>query len=759
MLLITFGGGDNSNPPPLDSYVLQNLDQAEINYGATQSDYLVLDTYTIIQYPFERFVPDGCTLDTTRCTLDCYPDLANPLAANTVFRQEKSNDVTFKFGIVKGDRSKREFINPMEIWQEQTYLVRGDKGCQNMRLSVIDSEGFMGDTFGGGQGGTRTLLHNSASSTVLTQVGATAVYQSAILPLYTEEGDTIAIYGGVGYTYLPKILNSKFLFYTAGDVLVSTVDTEYLKHETIPPTATKFRLQTEGVGTETAGVYDITVVLNPAQGLIIHDSYIRDHHRGGISNVPNNTLIENCVFGNTTFYYNKPQFPDSTRYSMDLEDCVSNYVEVKNCTFTGKFHSILVVSCIQVKFENLTFIDNVYNYYQYRVKKPSTMIGGTALGGIISSFGHTDIPRGVLEISDYTLTNSTVSSNVDFNIHHNTMIGGTLNTGGGVFENNTLTGVAKNFNDYRGMKNNLFQDGTGKGYLNVAATDSYVIVPTNTFVNQPLKINSGGNFLHIGGTYTYDNPLVEYETGDNALLKTIVFNGCVFDGLPIVQRTINLSSEDRGSHYFYNCTIDIGVATQFLLVYNNIVRTTHNRFYFKNCVITSATTKYLIKRQYSGVISELILDGCTVSPNVLFDAVPTYAHVPNRARYIRVYNTGSTLDTNNIDFRAIEIYAYGSATNIALGKQVKINGVTNVSGITDGTLIPTTINTGGKLTYVEIDLGVITDVEKVTVKRIVGRTYTDSKVVYAETAHLDAEVIISTNTNYVEVTDGLITTF
>ena len=119
-----------------------------------------------------------------------------------------------------------------------------------------------------------------------------------------------------------------------------------------------------------------------------------------------------------------------------------------------------------------------------------------------------------------------------------------------------------------------------------------------------------------------------------------------------------------------------------------------------------------------------------------------------------MYGTGSVTDPNSIDFRAIEAYEHGSAVDVCLGKTAKANGAA-LTGITDGSLSVVSIATAGKETFLEIDLGSIVDIETINVKRIVGRTYHGSRVVFAETSDLDAEVVVSNATDYVEIIGGL----
>ena len=747
---------------PNDAYYLKSLEQSEIDYGRTQSDYLVLRQDTRIDYPFQRTIPNNTVFDSTEATIDCYSNPATPAVHNTIFMQSASVNVQFKCGIILGDRLKRPFVGAGDLLNEGTYFVAFFYGARDVRFSAIDSSGFMGDTVSSNQNGSRGLLLNDTGADVLTETnpGVSGIYLSAMLPLYPLEGNIVAIYGGIGFNRFPPIKNAKLYFYNASNVLLSTVDAAYLQHIKVPDTATKFKVSNEGVPGQ-AGYFFFQVVLNPASGQIIENSIIRDHHRGGVSNVNNDTVIVNTTFINTTDYNLKPAFPDTTRYAINPEDAVSNSLKVLNCKFISRYHSLLVVDLVYLKVKDCVFSNNVFNIYLYHIKQQSSIKDCVFNAGGMGTEGKYGIKH-IITVANNVFNNSAFENNYDFvstnNVFNGGIIASPLPADGvikkwGKFENNVCTECFTAGGDFRGQKNNVFEDFQGLGYISASQLDDYAIVPANTFINLPLKSNSGGTFVHNGGSYTYTDVTKTYNVNFNTL-QTRVFHNATLTGIGFIQDTLG-GPVDLGSHYFYNCIIDIGIAEQFFLAYNNVPNTKPNRFYFKNCTVTCSTPKYLVVRSFSGYVSDFVLDNCTLGPNVLIDVVPTIGHVQNRVRYIRIYGTGSNVDTHTLDFRAVSIYAFGSAVDLALGKTVK-RGSTGeaVPGITDGSLSVSSITTGGVLDYIEIDLGSIMDIAKVNVKRIVGRRYYNSKVVFSEVAYSDAEVTISSLSDYTEGIDG-----
>ena len=733
---------------PENAYFLESLEQSEIDKGAAISNYLVLRKDTIIQYPFTVTNRHNTMIDTSEALLDCYPNLATPTAHHTIFHQYGIQNCKFKFGVVKGDRTKREFTHPDEYMNEGTYLCRFDEGCSGQEFEGADISAFMGDAISGGGGGTRSLLFNNVDGYGMTEIGTTGVYQSTMLPLYPAEGDTIACYGGVGQTRFPNVQNAKFLFYN-GATLLETRDTEYLQHQKRPATATHVVFQNSGISGG-SGFFNLTIVLNPAHGMTVKNSNFRDFHRGMVSNWSNDTILVNCTYRNTAEYYLYPAFGDPTMYANNGEDVVANMVQMLNQHYEDKFHAVLFAAAQQFRIKDCTFKNNTYNITCYQIQKQSYVEGGIFIGGILLSEGNG--AKGIVKFSGAKFINGAVNTQPDFEFTNCIMEGGILGRGEGSFHNNSVTEAFNDGGDYRGIKNNTFTDGPGEGYINPVNPDGYAIVPANIFINQPFKSNGAGTYLHVGGTYSYDNSAIVYEVGHSSL-QTRIFYNAQLTGMSMVQT--RYGGTDLGSHFFYNCEIDLGVALQFFLAYNNTPGTVHNSFYFKNCIITSATAKWLVVYSFSGVVSEYVFDNCTIDPNIKFDFMtPTYAHVVNRVRYIRVYGTGSVTDPNSIDFRAIEAYEHGSAVDVCLGKTAKANGAA-LTGITDGSLSVVSIATAGKETFLEIDLGSIVDIETINVKRIVGRTYHGSRVVFAETSDLDAEVVVSNATDYVEIIGGL----
>lgn len=691
----------NAGNFPANAYYIDSLEQDVLDFAATQSNYLVLRKDVKIQYPFIRQIASRTTLDTTTVLIDCYPDLADPLAHNTVFQQNGTENSKFIFGKVIGDRLKREFINPKEYMNEGTYFVRLDHGCRGNTVTIADGSGFMGDVVSSNGSGTRQLLFNGVDGYPMLETGTKGVYQSALFPIYQGEGK-IAIVGGVGDTRFPAVKNGKFLCLDVSEKLIATINTEYLAIQDLPVETFGVRVQNEGEKGLGKMYFNFTVVVNPSDNNKVKDSYIHDCHRGGLSNFAGLIEVENTLFKNTAEMNLKPIFGDPTRYKYDGEDTVARLLKFYKCTFEYNYHSVLLTDVLQFEMTDCTFNNNVFNAYFYNIKKPSFINGGVWTGGILSTENRSE--EGIISVSGVEFIDAIVATNKDLFYSNCTLDGGLLNGGGGRFEGNTVTGATKNYGDWRGIKGNILNNFTGNGYIEAVA-DNYAIVPANEFKNIPFQSNTGGVFLHVGGSYFYDEPLV-YEVGKDAKQERIFYNANL-NGLALTQTIYGAKTADLGAHYFYNCKINIGIADCFFLAYNNTPNEKPNRFYFKNCEIDSETEKYLLARSFSGHVSEFVLDNCKVSEQIKFDVLPTYGHVQNRVRFIRIYA--------GIAAKDVSIFNYQSEFDLMKNEAVI---VTNENGI------------------MTIDLGQIEDVD--TVKGCEGL-----KVTFAETEDKDAEMVLS----------------
>jgi hypothetical protein len=75
----------------------------------------------------------------------------------------------------------------------------------------------------------------------------------------------------------------------------------------------------------------------------ISNCVISENHRGGVSNVCNNTIIENCRFFDNGLGHKQgwPQFPDTTRYQINFEDVIPNSVIIRDNEFNDSFNGVL----------------------------------------------------------------------------------------------------------------------------------------------------------------------------------------------------------------------------------------------------------------------------------------------------------------------------------------------------------------------------------------------------------------------------------
>lgn len=590
-------------------YILKSLTQKEIDYGRTQSSYLVLNKDTKVQYPLTLKLPNNTTFDSTAAHIDCYPDPKDPKAHNTLFEQNGTENTTFKFGKVTGDRYKRDFQAEGEVWNEGTYLVRALYGATGIDFSIKESIGFMGDTFSTNQYGKAQYAFDP-----IFKKRKDGKYATEEFKINPEHSRTIAIYGGVGFTRFPAFKNAVLRFRDRTGKIIEDRKTAYLKHETLPIGTDAIEIIVEGNDNkEDARNFGVQLVAHPAGGVSIHDSYIRDHHRGGLSNLSNDAKVYNCIFENTALYSSKPQFPDTTRYAIDLEDAVSNKVEIEKCTFKGRFHSILIAACNELIVKNCTFFGNVYNIYLYQIQK-----------GVVTDCtfegGHIDGSNNMVSV--VRVHKNKFNKSVFVNIpclltEDNVFTGGNVTNAGGQFRNNKITGVETSWGDFRNMFDNTFTDCSG--YL-MTSNQQKIIIDRNVFINHTFMINDSSVLEANGATFKKGTWFRKTITNGDLL-----FTKCTFEDDSFIHSLIYGGQPDLGRMVFTDCLINRNVNKPFIISYNNDQNNQRpNRMYFKNCTINSTVPVDFITIEFWGHITELVFEKCKIGKNV---KLPPFAKI------------------------------------------------------------------------------------------------------------------------------------
>ena len=151
----------------------------------------------------------------------------------------------------------------------------------------------------------------------------------------------------IGYTRVPDIFLESFMisFYDENKTFIYKSRERYLQNVLIPTRAKYIRISIlrEQSNKELGFRKDFQFTPKTGEFCTITLCRIHNNHRGGIANIVNNTIIEKCKIYNNGrgVYEDIPQFPDTTRYAINCEDCLPLNLIIRDCYFYESFHGIL----------------------------------------------------------------------------------------------------------------------------------------------------------------------------------------------------------------------------------------------------------------------------------------------------------------------------------------------------------------------------------------------------------------------------------
>jgi len=582
--------------------IVFNAETLNVYYAGSGSSYMFLENIKATEQA-------PITLDFSNVYIDCHIDPNNVTLKHEVFILESCENIILKFGTVEGDKFKRTFATQPEIAFEDSFLVRSGKGCKNITIDGGNVAGFMADAaYSIIYGSQHIDLDPDGSYYNLQGDGR---YESGFYNVNPALYDgTFGLVGGLGFNRLLHydMEDVTFKFFNSSNVQIAEITSaQYFITYSFPDVAgiTKMKVNVNPMDgrIDSPTNFGHNLQYCPNSGTVVKNMTITDNHRGGISNIGANTLIDNCVFDNTSRYYTVPEFPDSTKYHINCEDAVSRNLIISNCTFSNKFHKLLLTHNISVDLINNTFSSDDFSIFIY------DLIYGNATGNIFQggkvSFGNgTNLSTVIVSNNtgsiDATLTNGAEWTNNSF-----TESGF---SGKGKFNNNTITN-----SNYGGLEwnreihSNIF---IGNGGFNYNYQNSYNY--NNTFQNHTFRFQHSGNPIYFNGLNldnTINPSLVGFERtyGNNTIVSV---NGNF--------RNLRITTDNTtGAMYFENCNFQ---DVSSYIIQMNASTDTPMQFYFKNCTFTgsgnfrntgSTNTNY-----------EITFDNCTIDSNIVMP--PTF---------------------------------------------------------------------------------------------------------------------------------------
>ena len=292
-----------------------------------------------------------------------------------VFSFSKSYYSALRNGTILGDRYERSFTNSSEVSLDFTYGVYITNGSSNCKIEDMDISGFMADSISSDQNHNadfgNSIMHtnvtftnssiNVSNGAVESKPSSNYVFSSDYIDLSSIIATgcrSITLRTNLGYTYVfDADVNFKVFLYDENQKFIRF--NEYDQTDNIPLTSNTKYCKISLVDYDKAGASTISPVfqLTPASPEFLHvaNCKIYNNHRGGLSNLPNDTTVERCeIFENgTAGTENFPVFTDTTRYAINCEDHMIRNLIIKNNYIHDGYNGILLTCKNAIISENV----------------------------------------------------------------------------------------------------------------------------------------------------------------------------------------------------------------------------------------------------------------------------------------------------------------------------------------------------------------------------------------------------------------------
>lgn len=262
---------------------------------------------------------------------------------------------------LEGERLKRAYTNANERAEEQSYGFRIGSGNKDISFSGIYGGYFMGDLYQGNASIDAVSVYYGdlpfyaggvgTAGEEIVQAGA---YRTAkhIISGYNAERVYLYLVGNIQTPRFREPLLSAFFHNEVGG-FVGKQNFYFSQGVVLPKNAHTVQFvaygdeRTDPQVSYLAGNSAFTIRLDMTEGVTVENFETYSNHRGGISNMPNGTLIRRGKFRHCGSVFNLPgvpQFPYTTRYSINNEDTYSDRIDIEDVESFGSFNHVLLAA-------------------------------------------------------------------------------------------------------------------------------------------------------------------------------------------------------------------------------------------------------------------------------------------------------------------------------------------------------------------------------------------------------------------------------
>lgn len=547
--------------------------------------------YAYKKYPIK--IPSGIKLDMNNSTikvifdskcLNPY-DLSNHSGTNYIYRLPgcvfsfaQSYNSSIENGTLIGDIYERAFDDRASGWDREracefTTGINIREGASFSTIKNMTIKGFMGDAIdsmtdhdpnkGKSVYNPQFKFVGIIDSEKGLDVTQTDCYSTDFLPLTDWNTRECIMRTNIGYSRVPKFANPNFYiaFYDSNKTMLIKTTERYLQLIKVPKNAAFLRVSLihEPRNLELNFVRDFQITPPAGNYLTIENCILTENHRGGISNIVNNTVIEKCMIYNNGngVYEGFPLFPDSTRYAINCEDCLPYNLTVRDCYFFEHFNGILFAG-MNLNVDNCTFKNMAscvvgYSFENITVSNCKAYNCGRTIGSMGSQYSNRTI---IFTNNIMHNSGGGVSDDIICHMHHNQFIGHE----GIMSNNNTLSTYS--YNSFKFKRNDIVFRGFPGEFKKGENINIYVddfLISTATFGLKILKDVSKIN-IYIRN---------DLERLCNVRLIDEINNATIENAVETSGNFITVDNENYLNHKINNCKL---INCSFMLgLYSSVI--------------------------------------------------------------------------------------------------------------------------------------------------------------------------------------------